>query len=924
MRKDDLLTFLMNQTDFFNPADRSEVFTAAYLARRFGLQRNTASHYLNQCVAQGLLIKVNTRPVYFLHRQAFEQQFYPLSKPAYASMEELLADNQQPPAVHDHFALLIGYDGSLKKPIEQLKTALFYPDGGLPLLITGDSGTGKSYLAQLMHHYAISQALIEPDAPFITFNCAQYAHNPELLASNLFGYIKGAFTGAVTDKPGAFEAAHGGILFLDEVHRLHAEGQEKLFTWLDRGEIYRVGETARGHPVSVRLIFATTEEIHSTFLTTFIRRIPIQVVLPALESRGRKEKERLILQFFWLEAKKVARRLSLSPRLLSVMTHYVYRGNVGELKNSVKYAVASAFATQNSRDALRISIHDLPETLMAHIPALNDMPTGNAGDIVLDQETHQPWLLHHHDPLTLLIGDTQRTILTQFDGYRAGHTGWEACEKRIGHEIDMLFDRLVFDNRDRSHSQMLLLTTSQVRDEFYRLEKSYHIHFNGNGIYALAHYLTHCPHGAPPPAQVELCRQFTAWLGQKYPLLTLFGQEVLAAVARRLDIQTQPVDLVMLILWLNNLGVQNNALVTKAVILAHGYATASSIANVANRLLKQNVFESFDMPLDVTPEAIAQEVMAYLARNPLAASLMILVDMGSLTDIHRYFTHALTTPVAIINNVSTRMALYVGERILHGDPLEEIAAQVTGDLPIEQQIIWPCRNKPRAIITTCATGIGAATNLSTLLKASIPAELAIDVVAYEHDVLTDADRRAAIFSRFEVLAIVGTLDPQLPAIPYLSLETLIAGRGGDIVMGIFRGLVDPEGVAEINNLIIKNFSLRRVIESVTILDTGKVINQVEQFFMRYEHLTGMQIANDKKVALYIHISCLIERLIRQAAIQSWPVNREQCQRRYLIPLREAFSVIEGSYSVNIPDAELYYVHDILNSATEFIQYDQEF
>ena len=114
MRKDDLLTFLMNQTDFFNPADRSEVFTAAYLARRFGLQRNTASHYLNQCVAQGLLIKVNTRPVYFLHRQAFEQQFYPLSKPAYASMEELLADNQQPPAVHDHFALLIGYDGSLK------------------------------------------------------------------------------------------------------------------------------------------------------------------------------------------------------------------------------------------------------------------------------------------------------------------------------------------------------------------------------------------------------------------------------------------------------------------------------------------------------------------------------------------------------------------------------------------------------------------------------------------------------------------------------------------------------------------------------------------------------------------------------------------------------------------------------------------
>ncbi len=75
----------------------------------------------------------------------------------------------------------------------------------------------------------------------MSFNCAQYASNPELLAANLFGYVKGAFTGAQSDKAGAFEAANGGMLFLDEVHRLDAQGQEKLFTWLDRKEIYRVG-----------------------------------------------------------------------------------------------------------------------------------------------------------------------------------------------------------------------------------------------------------------------------------------------------------------------------------------------------------------------------------------------------------------------------------------------------------------------------------------------------------------------------------------------------------------------------------------------------------------------------------------------------------------------------------------------------------
>lgn len=126
----------------------------------------------------------------------------------------------------------------------------------------------------------------------MSFNCAQYASNPELLAANLFGYVKGAFTGAQSDKAGAFEAANGGMLFLDEVHRPDAQGQEKLFTWLDRKEIYRVGETAQGLPISLRLVFATTEDIHSTFLTTFLRRIPIWLACPIFNTVAARRRRR--------------------------------------------------------------------------------------------------------------------------------------------------------------------------------------------------------------------------------------------------------------------------------------------------------------------------------------------------------------------------------------------------------------------------------------------------------------------------------------------------------------------------------------------------------------------------------------------------------------------------------------------------------
>lgn len=252
----------------------------------------------------------------------------------------------------------------------------------------------------------------------------------------------------------------------------------------------------------------------------------------------------------------------------------------------------------------------------------------------------------------------------------------------------------------------------------------------------------------------------------------------------KLDIEPQRIDLLLLVLWFHKNGAISQQQVTRAIILAHGYATASSIANVANRLLKSQLFESFDMPLDVTPEAIANQVMAYIESHALASGLIILVDMGSLNAIHRHFNRRLSTPMAIINNVSTGMAMYVGERILQGVMLEDIVREIGDDLAVEHQLYYPQTDKPRAILTTCATGLGAAANLSALLKASIPEALGIDIVACDVETLADPARREPMLSRYEVLAIVGTLDPHLANLPWISLDSLISGEGSRPLMRI--------------------------------------------------------------------------------------------------------------------------------------------
>ena len=98
--------------------------------------------------------------------------------------------------------------------------------------------------AECMYHFAIDSEMLSADAPFVSFNCADYAQNPQLLFGHIFGIKKGAYTGAAQDSPGLIAKADGGILFLDEIHRLPPEGQEMLFTFMDKG-VYRFRSLGR-------------------------------------------------------------------------------------------------------------------------------------------------------------------------------------------------------------------------------------------------------------------------------------------------------------------------------------------------------------------------------------------------------------------------------------------------------------------------------------------------------------------------------------------------------------------------------------------------------------------------------------------------------------------------------------------------------
>lgn len=331
MRKKDLIYKKLLHLNY------SEGIDTKTLASILNMSRSNLSHELNELYKEGKLYKSSTRPVLF-----FITENRVLKK---ESQLDLLSKNNV----------------SLQHAVEQAKAAILYPPKGMNCLILGDTGVGKSMFAELMHNYALEMEIKSIDSPFITFNCADYANTPQLLISQLFGVKKGAYTGAETDKVGLIEQSNGGILFLDEIHRLPPEGQEALFIFLDTGKFRRLGDSEY-RSSDVLIISATSEDPSSSLLNTFTRRIPIIINIPSLKDRTLDERLYLIKNFFKCESIRLNKEIYVSLNALRALLSYNCPNNIGQLKSDVQLLCAKAYSEflTNVKHDVRIISMSLP------------------------------------------------------------------------------------------------------------------------------------------------------------------------------------------------------------------------------------------------------------------------------------------------------------------------------------------------------------------------------------------------------------------------------------------------------------------------------------------------------------------------------------------------------------------------------------
>ncbi len=207
------------------------------------------------------------------------------------------------------------------------------------VLITGESGTGKELVARAIHANSL-----RAEKPFVTVNCA--AVSETLLESELFGHVRGAYTGAVTARRGLFEEANGGTFFFDEIAETQPAFQAKLLRAIQEGEIRRLGDN-KSVTVDVRILAATNQDLQEAIadkrfrLDLYYRLNVARFVLPPLRER-REDIPLLVEHFVDKYARKMRRRAELGEGVVDYLVRYDFPGNIRELENMIEQGVALA------------------------------------------------------------------------------------------------------------------------------------------------------------------------------------------------------------------------------------------------------------------------------------------------------------------------------------------------------------------------------------------------------------------------------------------------------------------------------------------------------------------------------------------------------------------------------------------------------
>lgn len=803
--------------------------------------------------------------------------------------------------------------------MEEAKAAIIYPPFGLHTFLVGETGVGKTMFAECMYDYGIMKGRFKEDAPFIAFNCADYAENTQLLLAQLFGYVKGAFTGADSDREGIIQRANHGMLLLDEVHRLPPEGQEMLFYFLDKGTYRRLGETNISHKAQVLVVAATTEKVNSNILKTFSRRIPMLIQIPSLEERTLDERINLIKHFFYNEAKKIRVPIKVSAEVIHVLLFYKCAGNIGQLESDIKLICAKAFLNweENIESEICIKYELLPNQIKQSLilkDYLDKLQVVNQQHVFL-----KSYFLFDHENNSeeseLFIYNKIQTFTNKLNNL---------CAKQIN-PIDL-----------QQKKQFIKETESIVNDFWtdlqentYDIQELFYKKVDNKIIAAALNvsknlYKENIDYKFTQKTLVILCllidysskydikqikyNLFNWQIGSKKEHLTAI--RIIEKLEDSLSFSSRIKEYLYLLILIDlkknlfNYNTEHRDI--EIIIIAHGDSTASSMLQAAQNILNIQSGYAVDIPVYSDYTIVADKIEKKINEIDNSKDILMLVDFVNMVALGDFIMHKTGRNIKIIANVTTLMAVesLKGAYLTFArlDQLKEIIENMSPNKTVAN---YKNLKADQLILVTCVSGYGTAQKIAEWIGSmDVLKNAGIDIVPMSDFDFDMPENR-------KVLAVVGTVDPEFPNIPFITLEELILGTGIARLVDIINcnsfgsdSIIIDDDIEEITLA-----ALKRLLE---FCDARKLFELLDMSIKSLEG-NSKQYSDSIYLRFITHTACMVERLIKniclvhnkaKSVLKKYEINYQN--------LKNSFNILEETYGIRIPDEEYAYILELLN------------
>ena len=225
-----------------------------------------------------------------------------------------------------------------------------------------------------------------------------------------------------------------------------------------------------------------------------------------------------------------------------------------------------------------------------------------------------------------------------------------------------------------------------------------------------------------------------------------------------------------------------------------------------------------------------------------------------------------------------------------------------------------CSRIGDAIVFCSELGIETADKIRKLIQESIPCDSSVQFITVDHVELQREGNAAPVFATHRVRALLGTTDPGVTAVPFVALEDILYQGSSDAIDDVLFSSLGPEGIKEFHANLLRNLTLRNVLESITILNPETLYVEADRAVKRLEELSGESIDARRKIGLYVHLCGMIERLVTKNFVDAYPdVERFEAENGEFIKwFRKAFEDMSRRYRVEIPESEIAYVHHMLH------------